>query len=353
MRWVPVWRARRKAVAQWVADPQASADNVAGVALEVQLEMTGDPFEQLAVVADVLQYVARRIIALATAPAAEHRPAWVTHWLSAARTVARRRDARALRQALQRIPEHTELLDTAAARLRSEAGYAEALRAFVHGSLVHSRRRDLEQVDPEQARYVVRCKCASICRSGHLRVSRYAGWLLRIMLGMLPRRLRGWACCSSLGGAFVSQRSAAEADFARLHNFVTLGGEGRAGLVHGMLGKCPASAPALGGLRYGWATAGDDIARVLYRAWWLRVLGARTSCVAISRMAWASKLRLVLRVPEVRLSLARVASAWAAGLCLLPRQLGWRAANIAATLGRADHVAWGLLAELREGAGLQ
>lgn len=83
------------------------------------------------------------------------------------------------------------------------------------------------------------------------------------------------------------------------------------------------------------------------------LIGARTSCIDVSRMAWAWKLRLVLRVPEVRVSLARVASARVAGLCLVPRHPGWRSDNIISTLERSDRFILGSRAELRNGTRLQ
>lgn len=85
----------------------------------------------------------------------------------------------------------------------------------------------------------------------------------------------------------------------------------------------------------------------------LNLIGARTSCMHISRMAWAWKLRLVLCVPDVHRSLARVASARVAGSCLVPRHPGWRSDNIVGALERADRVALGSPAELQDGACIQ
>lgn len=82
-------------------------------------------------------------------------------------------------------------------------------------------------------------------------------------------------------------------------------------------------------------------------------LGSRVACISIERMAWASKLRLVLSVPEVRMALARVERARAVGPCLVARHSAWRQGNIVAAMERADRAEWGLPAEMREGAGIQ
>lgn len=81
--------------------------------------------------------------------------------------------------------------------------------------------------------------------------------------------------------------------------------------------------------------------------------GSRVACVSLERMAWASKMRLVLSVPEVCIALDRVARARAADLCLFARRPDWRRDNAVATMEKANRAAWGLPAELREGAGLQ
>lgn len=162
MRWLLVRRARRRVVPQWVAGHPACAGFGAEVAREVELEMVDDPFEHLVLAGDVLQHASRRPMALAAAPSVAHRPAWVAHWLSAARTAARRRDGRALGRPPLRVTAHVALFDVEAGTLRSEADCAESLRVVVHESLVQTCRLELELAESEQAKSAVRSKCASV-----------------------------------------------------------------------------------------------------------------------------------------------------------------------------------------------
>lgn len=132
---------------QWVADHPDYPGMVEDIAREVGLEMVEDPFEQLALAGEVLQVAAKRTMAAAGEPAPAQRPAWVAHWLSAARTAPRRGDLRGLRQALLRAPVNRDLFDGAIGALVSDARDAEALRGIVHDSLVQSRCTDLENAD--------------------------------------------------------------------------------------------------------------------------------------------------------------------------------------------------------------
>lgn len=81
------------------------------------------------------------------------------------------------------------------------------------------------------------------------------------------------------------------------------------------------------------------------------VLGSRVVCISIERMAWASKLRLVLGVPEVRLALARVERARVAGLCLVARHPALRQRKSVATLDRADRRCLGATGRVAGGHG--
>lgn len=89
----------------------------------------------VALAGEVLQIAPRHTMPAPSAPSLAQEPAWVAHWMSAARTVSRRGDLRAIRPALLRVPEHRELCHEGTGTLLSEAAYAEAFRSVVHNSL--------------------------------------------------------------------------------------------------------------------------------------------------------------------------------------------------------------------------
>lgn len=152
-----------RTTAQWVVAHPSYPGWAASISHEVELELVDDPLDQLELVSEVFQVAARKTIAEAVALSEEGRPAWVAHWLSAARAAASRRDGLGLRRALLRGPEHAGLFDIDVVRLRSEVAFVEALRVVVvHASLVLARRHDVDHIGTGQSRSAVRAKYASL-----------------------------------------------------------------------------------------------------------------------------------------------------------------------------------------------
>lgn len=218
-------------------------------------------------------------MAAASAKSLAQQPAWVAHWMSAARTASRRGDLRALRQALLRVPEHRELFDEGTGtpcRLLTRR-----LSAFWCTNRFCKRARPTWRTPAPSRLSRLSGPGPLLCfRFGRLPGGLLAGLLSRDRVGLRCRRtLRAWTSCRlTVGDAFVTRGGASADELERIRNCAVRGDVGAEPISYEdcqVMLRRPASAPAPDGLRYGhWARAGADMSRILYRAY-LAVLDGR------------------------------------------------------------------------------